>query len=166
MFCVGHLVLTSYDHRYLTTLMLKHFPQMKTAFTSDAKCYTSAPETWSVLLSQRRRWINSTVHNLLELTTLSELCGFCCFSMRFVIMLDLFATFVAPATVAYIVYLIYALATGLQAEFPKFSIILLCAIYLFQAVIFVLKRQWQHIGWMVVVSSGVVDLFCLVICHS
>ncbi|KAJ3037867.1 hypothetical protein HDV00_001282 [Rhizophlyctis rosea] len=159
------------EDRYLTTLMLKHFPQMKTSFTSDAKCYTSAPERWSVLLSQRRRWsglsnapyppiafnpipyfnrINSTVHNLMELTTLSELCGFCCFSMRFVIMIDLFATFVQPATVVYIVYLIYALASGLQAEFPKFSIILLCAIYAFQAVIFILRRQWQHIGWMVV----------------
>ena len=44
------------EDRYLTTLMMKHFPGMKTTFTSDAKCKTNAPDKWSVLLSQRRRW--------------------------------------------------------------------------------------------------------------
>lgn len=49
------------EDRYLTTLLLKHFPTMKTTFTGEARCYTVAPDQWSVLLSQRRRWINSTV---------------------------------------------------------------------------------------------------------
>lgn len=38
---------------------------------------TVAPERWSILLSQRRRWINSTVHNLAELMFLPDMCGFC-----------------------------------------------------------------------------------------
>ncbi|KAG1474303.1 hypothetical protein G6F56_000440 [Rhizopus delemar] len=80
------------EDRYLTTLILKHFPHFKTKFTPDAACMTNAPDQWPVLLSQRRRWINSTIHNLGELMFLPQLCGFCCFSMRFVVMLDLLST--------------------------------------------------------------------------
>ncbi|KAI9088726.1 chitin synthase [Phlyctochytrium arcticum] len=138
------------EDRYLTTLMLKHFPNMKTSFTPDAKCRTNAPDKWSVLLSQRRRWINSTVHNLLELLWLPEMCGFCCFSMRFVVFIDLFATFVQPAALVYIIYLIWSITSGRETQFPLISIILIAAIYGFQMVIFLLKREWQHIGWMII----------------
>lgn len=137
------------EDRYLTTLLLKHFPTMRTKFTGEAKCYTVAPERWAVLLSQRRRWINSTVHNLLELFLLDQLCGFCCFSMRFVVMLDLFATFVQPATILYIGYLIFAVSTSREV-FPLLSLILIGAIYGFQIIIFILKREWQHIAWMII----------------
>src|ERR1700760_1399437 len=78
------------EDRYLTTLMTKHFPSMSFKFVPDAYALTAAPETWGVLLSQRRRWINSTIHNLAELMFLDELCGMCCFSMRFVVFMDLF----------------------------------------------------------------------------
>jgi len=77
------------EDRYLTTLMMKHFPTFKMKFTPDAIAHTVAPSSWAVLLSQRRRWINSTVHNLFELISIPEMCGFCCFSMRFVVFLDL-----------------------------------------------------------------------------
>ena len=49
------------EDRYLTTLMTKHFPQMSYKFVPDAYALTEAPSEWSVLLSQRRRWINSTI---------------------------------------------------------------------------------------------------------
>ncbi|KAG0366891.1 hypothetical protein BGX24_003497 [Mortierella sp. AD032] len=135
------------EDRYLTTLMMKHFPQYKMTFTPDAMCKTVAPDRWSVLLSQRRRWINSTIHNLAELMFLPEMCGFCCFSMRFVVFLDLFGTLTLPASVIYLVYLIVIVATGMEA-LPKISLILLGAVYGLQALIFIIKRQWQHIGWM------------------
>lgn len=83
------------EDRFLTTLMLKHFPEYKTTFVRHASCKTIAPENWSVLLSQRRRWINSTVHNLVELLRTPHLCGFCLFSMRFVVMIDLLSTIIA-----------------------------------------------------------------------
>lgn len=51
------------EDRYLTTLMLKHFPDFRTKFTPDAHCETVVPDKVEVLLSQRRRWINSTIHN-------------------------------------------------------------------------------------------------------
>ncbi|KAL4874681.1 chitin synthase-domain-containing protein [Aspergillus karnatakaensis] len=137
------------EDRYLTTLMTKHFPSMSYKFIPDAYASTAAPETWSVLLSQRRRWINSTVHNLVELAALKDLCGFCCFSMRFVVMVDLLGTLILPATCVYLGYLIYLIASD-TGPFPMISIIMLAGVYGLQAIIFIVKRQWQHIGWMII----------------
>ncbi|KAL1757372.1 glycosyltransferase family 2 protein [Schizophyllum commune] len=136
------------EDRYLTTLLLKHFPLFKTQFVRDAHAFTVAPDDWKVLLSQRRRWINSTVHNLGELVFLDQLCGFCCFSMRFVVMLDLLSTIIAPVTVAYIVYLIYLVA-GEGKTIPTTSIIMIAAVYGLQALVFIFRRKWDMIGWMV-----------------
>lgn len=70
----------------MTTVILKHFPLFKLKFTRFAKAQTIAPDDWKVLMSQRRRWINSTIHNLFELLFIDRMCGFCCFSMRFVVL--------------------------------------------------------------------------------
>ena len=137
------------EDRYLTTLMTKYFPSMSYKFIPDAFASTAAPETWSVLLSQRRRWINSTIHNLAELVKLNDLCGFCCFSMRFVVFIDLFGTIILPATCGYLGYLVYRVATR-SGQFPLISMIMIAAVYGLQAVIFIIKRQWQHIGWMII----------------
>lgn len=137
------------EDRYLTTLMTKHFPSMSYKFVPHAHALTAAPESFSVLLSQRRRWINSTIHNLAELVWLKDMCGFCCFSMRFVVFIDLFGTIILPATCAYLGYLIYTAASH-QGQFPIVSIIMLAAVYGLQAIIFIIKRQWQHIGWMII----------------
>ena len=137
------------EDRYLTTLMTKHFPHMSYKFLADAYALTEAPSKWSVLLSQRRRWINSTIHNLAELVWLKDLCGFCCFSMRFVVFIDLFGTIILPATCGYLVYLIYRVASH-TGQFPLISIVMLAAVYGLQAIIFIIKRQWQHVGWMVI----------------
>lgn len=137
------------EDRYLTTLMTKYYPQMSMKFVPSALALTAAPETWSVLLSQRRRWINSTIHNLFELIFIKDMCGFCCFSMRFVVFIDLFGTLILPATCGYLAYLIYNVATN-KGQFPLISIIMLAAVYGLQAVIFIIKRQWQHIGWMII----------------
>jgi len=137
------------EDRYLTTLMTKHFPYMTFKFIPDAYAMTAAPESWSVLLSQRRRWINSTVHNLAELMFLEEMCGFCLFSMRFVVFLDLFGTIILPATCVYMGYLIYVIVSK-TGPFPYLSLALIAGVYGLQAVIFIIKRQWQHVGWMII----------------
>lgn len=137
------------EDRYLTTIMTKHFPSMSFKFVPDAYAQTAAPETWGVLLSQRRRWINSTIHNLAELVWLKDLCGFCCFSMRFVVFIDLFGTIILPATCGYLGYLIYRVASH-TGQFPLISIVIIACVYGLQAIIFILKRQWQHIGWMII----------------
>ncbi|CAO3578557.1 unnamed protein product [Absidia cylindrospora] len=137
------------EDRYLTTLVMKNFPQYKMMFTPHAKCRTVAPDQWRVLLSQRRRWINSTIHNLLELVMLEELCGFCCLSMRFVVMTDLIGTITLPSSVVYLIYLIYESVSG-SGPLPVIALGMLAGAYGLQALIFIIKRQWQHIGWMVI----------------
>ena len=137
------------EDRYLTTLLLKHHSKYKTKYIFNAHAWTVAPESWKIFLSQRRRWINSTVHNLIELIPLQQLCGFCCFSMRFVVFLDLLSTIVAPVTVAYIAYLIVLIAIN-STVVPLTAFILLGAIYGLQAIIFILRRKWEMIGWMII----------------
>lgn len=136
------------EDRYLTTLMLKHFPNMKICFTPHAQAKTYAPDRWNVLLSQRRRWINSTVHNLAELLLLPQLCGFCCFSMRFVVFFDLFATLVMPATMGYLVYLIISAANS--KVFPLISLIMLVAAYGLQVIIFLMRGKFEHVIWLLI----------------
>lgn len=136
------------EDRYLTTLLLKHHGQYKTKFIFDAHASTIAPDSWAVFLSQRRRWINSTIHNLAELVPMQQLCGFCCFSMRFVVFLDLLSTIVAPVTVGYLVYLIYMVATA-STLVPLWAFVLLAAVYGLQAIIFIMRRKWEMIGWMI-----------------
>ncbi|KAK9473380.1 chitin synthase-domain-containing protein [Dipodascopsis tothii] len=136
------------EDRYLTTLLLKHHPTLKTKFIRDAFAFTDAPENWKVFLSQRRRWINSTIHNLCELAPLSQLCGFCCFSMRFVVFIDLVSTIIQPVTVGYLVYLFYKIASD-KDSIPTTSLIILGAIYGLQALVFIVRRRWEMIGWMV-----------------
>jgi chitin synthase len=69
--------------------------------------------------------------------------------MRFVVFIDLFGTLILPATVIYLGYLIYLVASK-SGQFPLIAIIMLASIYGLQAIIFILKRRWQHIGWMIV----------------
>src|SRR6202048_2529844 len=85
----------------------------------------------------------------MELVLLNDMCGFCCFSMRFIVFVDLFGTLILPATVVYLGYLLYLVGTH-SGQFPLIAIVLLAAIYGLQIIIFILKRRWQHIGWMVV----------------
>ena len=136
------------EDRYLTTLLIKHHSKYKTKYLFNAHAWTIAPDTWKVFLSQRRRWINSTVHNLMELMPMSELCGFCCFSMRFIVFIDLLSTLVQPVTPAYIIYLI-VLVIRHTTVIPLTAFILLGAIYGLQAIIFILRRKWEMIGWMI-----------------
>ncbi|KAH7137132.1 family 2 glycosyltransferase [Dactylonectria estremocensis] len=136
------------EDRYLTTLLLKYHSKYKTKYIFNAHAWTIAPDSWAVFLSQRRRWINSTVHNLVELIPMAQLCGFCCFSMRFVIFIDLVSTMVQPVIVAYIVYMIYLVIDNPDVV-PITSFILLAAIYGLQAIIFILRRKWEMVGWMI-----------------
>ncbi|CAO1621031.1 unnamed protein product [Jaminaea pallidilutea] len=142
------------EDRYLTTLVLKHFGNYKTVFVRAGKAYTAAPDDMKVLLSQRRRWINSTIHNLVELLKTPGLCGFCLFSMRFIVFIDLLSTIIAPVTVAYLVYLVILVTTTNQTV-PTTSLIMLAAIYGLQAFIFILNRKFEMIGWMIVYIIGI-----------
>ncbi|KAJ3330765.1 hypothetical protein HDU93_010102 [Gonapodya sp. JEL0774] len=136
------------EDRYLTTIMLKTFPDMRTKFTADAQCKTVVPDKFKILMSQRRRWINSTVHNQFELLFINQLCGCLCFSMRSIVALDLFSTVTMPAAVAYLIYLIISSIKNVSA--PTISLIMIGVGYGVQVIIFILKRRFEHIGWMII----------------
>lgn len=152
-------LLTLGEDRFLTTLLLKYFPNYKTSFSGDALCKTIAPESWRVLLSQRRRWINSTIHNLWELLSIPRLCGIGCISMKLVVLLDLNSTLVMPATMVYLLWcatqLIISNIFALNEDdvFSTYTsansaLLLAAATFAMQASVCVLKRRWYIMGWM------------------
>lgn len=140
------------EDRYLSTLMLKTFPKRKMVFCPQAVCKTVVPDTFRILLSQRRRWINSTVHNLFELMLVRDLCGTFCFSMQFVVFMDLVGTLVLPAAISFTLYIIIISiipqsVTGLQK--PILSLILLAFILGLPGVLIVItSRKVVYVGWM------------------
>lgn len=135
------------EDRFLTTLMLKNFPKRKIIFVPQAYCKTVVPDEFRVLLSQRRRWINSTIHNLMELVLVPDLCGIFCFSMQFVILMELFGTVMLPAAVVFTYVLIgLAIVDPQQALIP---LILLGVILGLPALlILITTRKIVYLWWM------------------
>ena len=83
--------------------MLKTFPKRKQVFVPQGVCKTIVPDKFGVLLSQRRRWINSTVHNPDGAGAGQDLCRTFCFSMQFVVFIELIGTTVLPAAISFTV---------------------------------------------------------------
>lgn len=134
------------EDRYLSTLMLKTFPRRKMLFVPQAVCKTVVPDSFIVLLSQRRRWINSTIHNLMELVFVRDLCGTFCFSMQFVVFMELVGTLALPAAISFTMYLIILACIGQPAVL---SLILLALILGLPAVLIVMtSRKLVYVGWM------------------
>ena len=140
------------EDRFLTTLMLRNFPTRKMTFVPQAVCHTVVPDTFKVLLSQRRRWINSTVHNLMELALVRNLCGTFCFSMQFVVFTDLFASVSLPVAIAMTYYLIISAAMTTYTTFAEaLPLVILCTVLGLPAVLIALTtREISHVAWMLI----------------
>ena len=137
------------EDRYLSTLMLKTFPKRKQVFVPQAVCKTTVPEQFRVLLSQRRRWINSTVHNLMELVLVRDLCGTFCFSMQFIVFIELIGTLVLPAAISFTFYLI--IISIVKKPVPVIPLVLLALILGLPAVLIVLTaHRWSYVLWMMI----------------
>jgi len=136
------------EDRYLTTLMLKTFPKRKLVFVPQAICKTVVPDEFRVLLSQRRRWINSTVHNLFELVMVPDLCGTFCCSMQFVVFMELVGTLVLPAAIAFTIVLIASTFLTTPQWIPLF---LLAAILGLPALLILFTtRKLFYVFWFLV----------------
>lgn len=127
--------------------MLKTFPKRKQVFVPKAACKTIVPDKFKVLLSQRRRWINSTVHNLMELVLVKDLCGSFCFSMQFVIGMELVGTMVLPLAICFSIYVvIFAIVSH---PTPIVTLVLLAIILgLPGLLIVVTATRISYLGWM------------------
>lgn len=135
------------EDRYLSTLMLKSFSQRRQVFVPQAKCKTVVPTEFKVLLDQRRRWINSTIHNLLELLLVRDLCGVFCISMQFVVFIELMGTVTLPAALVFTIYLF--VSSTINSELPIIPITLLTLILGIPAVLIVVTgHKWVYLGWM------------------
>ncbi|RUS19780.1 chitin synthase-domain-containing protein [Endogone sp. FLAS-F59071] len=138
------------EDRFLTTLMLRNFPHRKMMFTPHAVCKTVVPDEFKVLLSQRRRWINSTIHNLLELVLVRNLCGTFCFSMQFVIFMDLIGTLVLPVAMILTVVLVISIIKTHITSFVLAVPLILLLLVLFSPGLLILltTRKWVYVMWM------------------
>ncbi|KAG0370603.1 chitin synthase-domain-containing protein [Gamsiella multidivaricata] len=140
------------EDRFLTTLMLRNFPNRKMMFMPQAICKTVVPDEFNVLLSQRRRWINSTVHNLLELVLVRNLCGTFCFSMQFVIFMELIGTVVLPVAMILMIVLCVSLANmQIETVSQAMPLVLLIFVLVLPAILILLTtRKLIYIAWMFV----------------
>ena len=135
------------EDRFLSSLMLKTFPKRKQVFVPKAACKTIVPNQFKVLLSQRRRWINSTVHNLMELVLINDLCGSFCFSMQFVIGMELLGTMVLPLAICFTIYVIVFAIVSTPT--PIVTLVLLGIILgLPGLLIVVTATRLSYLGWM------------------
>ena len=150
------------EDRMLTTLLLRYFPDMKLSFVPEATCYTIVPHTFSVLLSQRRRWINSTFHNMLELVRVQSMCGVCCLSMKAVVVLDLIATLILPASLVYVGYIVFI--TFWMGEPLSLLMLVIWGIVVgVQVVVFLLRSRWDYCWWFLVFCIFGVPVFYFIL---
>ncbi|GAA5840609.1 hypothetical protein JCM9279_007378 [Rhodotorula babjevae] len=140
------------EDRFLSTILLRSFPNRKMMFCPKARCRTVVPDTFAILLSQRRRWINSTIHNLMELVLVRNLCGTFCFSMQFVTFIDLIGTVVLPIAIC----LTYALIINTIINPPNsfgdaIPLVLLVGVLGLPAVLVILSTlKFVYVGWMLI----------------
>ncbi|KAL7462210.1 hypothetical protein ACHAXS_002600 [Conticribra weissflogii] len=150
------------EDRMLTTLLLETFPGRKLSFVPEAVCYTIVPDTYSVLLSQRRRWINSTFHNLLELLRVGNMPTVCCVSMKALIALDLVATLILPASLIYIFVNIY-FTVILGESVSTTTLIVLGISIAVQVLPFLLRSDFTYFGWFVIYMVLGVPVFYFIL---
>ncbi|KAL1880189.1 hypothetical protein VTK73DRAFT_6220 [Phialemonium thermophilum] len=137
------------EDRFLSTLMLRTFPKRKQVFVPQAVCKTTVPESFMVLLSQRRRWINSTIHNLMELVLVRDLCGTFCFSMQFIVFIELIGTLVLPAAIAFTFYVV--VISIVHSPPQIIPLVLLALILGLPAVLIVVTaHSWSYVMWMAI----------------
>lgn len=64
-----HIRATASEDRNHVCLLLAHRPECQTRMVMDAKAYTAVPQSWSVYLSQRRRWtLGATMNDVFNTT--------------------------------------------------------------------------------------------------
>ncbi|PVU90747.1 hypothetical protein BB561_004732 [Smittium simulii] len=140
------------EDRFLTTLMLRNFPNRKMMFMPQAVCKTIVPDEFKVLLSQRRRWINSTIHNLMELVLVRNLCGTFCLSMQFSIFLDLIGTVTLPVAIFLTFLLIIQISRSSFTTISSYIPLIMLLVVLFVPALIVVftSRKYIYLMWMII----------------
>lgn len=85
------------------------------------------------LLSQRRRWINSTVHNMFELLKVHTMWGVCCVSMKVVVFIILWWFTSIDCLI------LYGIIMGVQI------------------IVFILFSRWEYLWWFAIYFGNMDD---------
>jgi hypothetical protein len=137
------------EDRMLTSLMLKYFPDMSLSFVPIASCWTIVPDSYKVLMSQRRRWINSTFHNMWELLKVNTMCGFCCCSMNAVVLIDMICTLILPSSIIYAVGYTYT-AIADDGGISIVTLVLYGTLIGSQVLIFLVRSRFDYVLWFLI----------------
>jgi chitin synthase len=86
------------------------------------------------------RYADSTIHNLFELLFVRDLCGTFCFSMQFVVLVDLVGTLALPAAITFTLYIVIISIIPSQPT-PTMSLILLALILGLPALLIVITSR-------------------------
>lgn len=139
------------EDRYLTTLMNKHFMHLFYVYEPSATARTRGSDSGSAFFTQRRRWVNSSIHNNLELVAQSSPRNcFDLFPMRFFFFVELFGTFVMPAMAGSFGYLTYKVATRTGGREADISLIMVTGSYGAKMISFIVSKRWDLVGWMII----------------
>lgn len=145
------------EDRMLTTLLLQEFHRMQLSFVPEAVCWTVVPHTLQILKSQRRRWINSTLHNMCELLKVQTMCGICIFSMKMVVIFDLISTFLLPSGCVYLYYIVVEAA---MSDDPLTPLQMLAFAYVaLMTLPFVFRANWGYFYWFLLFLIGGIPAF-------
>ena len=147
------------EDRFLTSLIMKYLPAYKIFFVPDAECYTGVPETISVFLSQRRRWNNTTLHNMFDLvfmrTTLFLWCFFVC---------DFLSLLLQPISLIVVGNMIYQYLKSQSFDYVTgVSVLLLPSLMILTAII---KKQIYVIPYIVpfLIAAPLFFVFTPIVC--
>lgn len=117
------------EDRFLTNLLLKYNPDMKTVYTEAAKCKTDVPESYNVLLCQRRRWTNSLIFcNIMMLLNTPRYNILQKIIFRIILLLELYLCFIFPLLISLSIYnIVYNIINGFVVVVLIQTIIFICA---------------------------------------
>jgi len=151
------------EDRMLTSMLLKYYPEMNLSFVPIASCWTIVPEGYWVLLSQRRRWINSTFHNMWELLKVNTMCGFLCISMNAVVLLDMMATMILPASVIYGIAFLWVAMVDDAEGLSIITCILFGILIGVQSIIFLMRSRVDYLFWFFIYITLGIPVFYLIL---
>ncbi|KAJ4005947.1 hypothetical protein NW752_001193 [Fusarium irregulare] len=160
-----HNLLSIGEDRYLSTLAIRYFgADCRLQYFSAATCTTTAPDTLSVLLDQRRRWTNSLIHcHFSHLNVLPFEASFWTqLRLLFVIGAELFMVFVLPLALP--AGLVLAIVSVLLTDYAWAILLAFC---LLPVLICVICNDWKYIPYyvpffpMVAIFSIVIPLFSM-----
>jgi len=134
------------EDRYLTSLLLRNFPNMSTDYIEQAKCWTNVPDRFTTLLCQRRRWTNSLIHcHISLLLNLPKYGFFKKIFFIFVIVLELWIVFFLPIIMLIsLFYVTYSLIIKGYSLIPLISSI---AVIVLPIIVCFLLLNLQYVIW-------------------